>query len=260
MSNSFNIKNTIISGSTVVNTSKLPIFNSIYLNNTPIGSLTDVSINQVLTWNGISWSPTDIDESASSATGYTGSTGMSGYAYTGITGPSGITGPIGPTGISITGPTGGSLPYSKDWLLLSKNINQIPENNKPLIWESSTGTIPCNGTGFKLENQGVYLINVSPSVSSTGSVGYGVYEYYVAGSETIPISPVTSIIPINSVIENAGNMAVPGNFSVLVFPTSTQNYHIMGVQTGTDDEENKGYVIIQGSATVSTTCTIVRIE
>jgi hypothetical protein len=55
MSNTFSVQNTIISGSNIINSAKLSIFNANLLNGTVIGSLTGANSGDQLTWDNTNY-------------------------------------------------------------------------------------------------------------------------------------------------------------------------------------------------------------
>jgi hypothetical protein len=229
--NYFGIYNTIVPSDKLLNTSDLPIFNAISLNNTQIGTLFNVIEGQVLTWNGIEWIPTSVIgiTGASGLTGpdgiigytgtigYTGKIGNSGSLGIGPTGPIGsqgingntgaigvigntITGPkgalqigfTGPDGINVIGPTGFSLTGITG-----------PGNNITLEWLSLKKSVGQTQVGISYD---VYI-----TWTSDGTIPFiqpeftlqesGVYLFNISmfvNAMTGSSTPVTAISIVNS--------------------------------------------------------------
>jgi hypothetical protein len=225
MSHSFDIKNTILQSISLDNDFNLPIFNALFLNDTPIGSLTGVNIGDLLTWNGIEWT-------FQNSLGSTGPTG-----YTGVTGPTGI---IGPTG-SIT-----------DYLVISKNNNQNLVGPRVNIeWDNIEGTIDFISPSFILEKGKTYLINCEMYCDTFTNATSGFTRYGIVDSFNNSISKYSSLSPVTSVI----NSGTGGGFNTIITPNITQEYKFQ--TSGTSD----GTCRYRGTTgeTPSCQCTIVKI-
>jgi hypothetical protein len=138
MSKSFNIFNTQVSASTIDNSTMIPMFNAINLNDTPIGSLSGIISGDQLTWNGSDWSGSNSNISLTGTTGYKG--------YTGPSGPTGYIGYIGYTGY--VGPTGQNG-YSIAFYEYIYNITQSdPADSGQIRFSNPTATLGTSNTSW----------------------------------------------------------------------------------------------------------------